>query len=106
MLTYGRMEDGKGSYWCYVAVKPSEYDRFMGVLKAGKLNLHNFEDDGFGEILVSGPGLYPPPQITREVAVAFNMPIKQLFSSEDPQSAVARKIEELKKKIEESADGA
>jgi len=99
MLTYGRMTDGKSSYWCYVAVKPSEYDKFMDVLKTGKLNLHTYEDDGYGEVLVSGPGLYPPANITREVALAFNMKVKELFSAEDPKSVITQKIEELKRKI-------
>lgn len=97
MLTYGRMQDGKTPFWCYVAVKPSVYEKFMGIVKAGRLNLQTFENDGYGEIVVSGPGLYPPPEITREVARLFNTPIKELFSGENPESVIAKKIEQLKK---------
>lgn len=103
MLTYGRLDDGT-TYWCYVAVKPSEYDRFMTILKAGKLHLQRFEEDGFGEFIVSGPGLYPPIDITKDVARLFNMPIRELFSESDARSAIARKIEELKKKADEAGE--
>ena len=97
MLTYGRMENGTDAYWCYVAVKPSEYDRFMTVLKGGKLNLHTFDEDGFGEVVVSGPGMYPPIDVTKQVAKAYNAPITDIFNGADPKSAIARKIDELKK---------
>jgi len=100
MLTYGRQQDGKSPYWCYVAVKPSEYERFMAALKNGSLDLHSFNEDGYGEVLVSGPGLYPPIDVTREVARTFRMPIKDLFGEVDPRAAIRKKIEELKKKVE------
>jgi tripartite-type tricarboxylate transporter receptor subunit TctC len=100
MLTYGKMQDGKGTYWCYVAVKPSEMDRFNATLKAGKLNLHKFKDEGYGEVLVSGPGLYPPKEVTKEIAKAFNTAVTELFTNAEPKSLIARKIEELKKKAE------
>ncbi len=101
MLTYGRMQDGKSPYWCYVAVKPSQYDRFTKTTKDGKLNLHTFVEDGFGEVLVSGPGLLPPPSITRDIAQVFNTPIKDLFGDFDPQAVISAKIEQMKKKAEE-----
>ncbi len=100
MLTYGRMEDGKSTYWCYVAVKPSEYSRFQQVLKAGKLDLHRFDEDGFGEVVISGPGLYPPSEVTREVARAFRVPLKELFNGAEPETAVARKIAQLKEQLD------
>lgn len=106
MLTYGRMQDGNGSYWCYVAVKPSQYDRFMARLKAGTLDLHHYEEDGFGEIIISGPGLLPPPEVTRDVAKMFKANVKELFTDADPQSAIARKIDALKKKAENPTGGA
>lgn len=97
MLTYGRMQDGKTPFWCYVAVKPSHYDTLMEQAKAGTLNLQTYEEDGFGEILVSGPGTYPPTNITQQIARLFNTPIKDLFPNTDPKEAITRKIEELKK---------
>jgi hypothetical protein len=100
MLTYGKMEDGKGTYWCYVAVKPSEMDRFNASLKAGQLNLHKFREDGFGEVLMSGPGLYPPKEVTKLIAKAFNTAVTEIFNNEEPKSLIARKIEELKKKTD------
>lgn len=96
MLTYGRMQDGKGSYWCYVAVKPSQYQRFQSTLKAGALDLQRFEENGFGEVIVSGPGLYPPPEVTRDVGKTFNTPIKDLFGNLDAETVMAQKIAQLK----------
>ncbi len=96
MLTYGPMESGKGSFWCYVAVRPSQYDRFRDVQKAGKLNMPTFEQDGFGEVIVSGPGVFPPAEVTRQVAKMFEIPIKDLFSDVDPQSVISTKISQIK----------
>jgi len=106
MLVYGRMQDGKSPYWCYVAVKPSEYKRFQQTLQDGKLNLHRFEQDDYGEIVVSGPGLYPPADITREVARAYNTPLKELFGSTHPEAVMTQKIAQLKQKIEENSGAA
>lgn len=100
MLTYGRMEDGKSPYWCYVAIKPSEYERFNTTLKGGALDPKQFENDGYGEIVVSGPGLYPPADVTRGVAGRYNMPIQELFGKMDPQTLIAQKIQQLKKTSE------
>lgn len=96
MLTYGRMQEGKGTYWCYVAVKPSEYDRFQRVTKAGKMDLHRFEENGFGEIIVSGPGVLPPADVTRQVAELYNTDIRDLFGDIDPLSVIERKIAKMK----------
>lgn len=96
MLVYGRMKDGKGSYWCYVAVKPTEFERFRSLHKAGQVNLYAFEDDGFGEIVVSGTGLTPPQEITRQVAKVYGIAIRDLFGEVDPQAVITAKIAQMK----------
>ncbi len=99
MLTYGRLEDNSNSYWCYVAVRPSQYARFQQTQKQGKLNLQTFYEDGFGEVIVSGDGVFPPAEVTRKVAKLFDIPIKDLFGDvEDPQAVVSAKIAELRRK--------
>lgn len=97
MLTYGRMESGKGTYWCYVAVKPSEYDRFDAAMKNGALDLTRFARDGFGEIIVSGPGVLPPKEVTRDVARIYRLEINELYKETDARSAIEKKIAQLMK---------
>lgn len=96
MLTYGPMESGKGSFWCYVAVKPSQHARFRDAQKNGYIDLRQFEADGFGEIVVSGTGVMPPPDVTRQVARMFGIAIKDLFAEQDPHDNIAAKIAQLK----------
>ncbi len=97
VLTYGPTKDGKDAYWCYVAVKPSEYDRFNANLQAGKIDPQTFEEDGYGEIVVSGDGLLPPQEVTQKVAHMFNIPINQLFKSANPAQDIENKINSLAK---------
>lgn len=96
MLVYGPMQNGKGAYWCYVAIRPSEYDRFMELHKAKKVNLYEFESVGFGEVIVSGQGVRPPSEVTYQVAQIYGMNIKDLFGDVDAKSVVAAKIEQMK----------
>lgn len=96
MLVYGPMQDGKGSYWCYVAIKPSEYQRFVGLHKARKINLLDFEKEGFGEIIVSGQGVRPPSEITYQVAQIYKINIKDLFGEINPESVLSKKIAQMK----------
>lgn len=104
MLVYGQMQKGKGAYWCYVAVKPGEYQRFMGLHKQRKINLYDFETEGFGEIIVSGQGVRPPSEVTHQIAKIYGMNIKDLFGDVDPEAVVAAKIAQMKesKKPQES----
>lgn len=96
MLVYGRMREGKGSYWCYVAVRPSEYDKFRTLHKGNKINLYEFEQDGFGEVIVSGTGVTPPQEVTRQVAKVYGINIRDLFGDVDPQAIIAAKIAQMK----------
>ncbi len=96
MLVYGRLQDGKGAYWCYVAVKPTEYDRFRALHKENRVNLYEFEQAGFGEIIVSGMGLTPPQEVTRQVAKVYGIKIRDLFGDVDPKAIIAAKIEQMK----------
>lgn len=98
MLVYGQMQDGKGSYWCYVAVKPTEYQRFMELHGARQINLYDFEREGFGEIVVSGQGVRPPSEITYQVAQIYKMNIKDLFGEVDAESIISKKIQQMKDK--------
>ncbi len=96
MLVYGRMKDNKGSYWCYVAVKPSEYDKFRALHKEGKVNLYEFEQNGFGEVIVSGTGVTPPQEVTRQVAKVYGIQIRDLFGDVDPHAVISAKIAQMK----------
>lgn len=95
VLTYGPTSDGK-AYWCYMAVKPTEYDRFNTCLRKGAINPHSFEEEGYGEILVSGEGLLPPSDVTRRIAKIFNCNIKDLFGKVDAKAVISSKIAKLK----------
>lgn len=95
MLVYGKMEDGS-PYWCYVAVKPSEYDRFTTLWRKGGLNMQHFEKAGFGEVIVSGTGVIPPADVTRQVAAMFGARIQDLFGDVEPKSLISQAIEKLK----------
>lgn len=99
MLTFGQMEQG-GTYWCYVAVKPSRFEEFKAAMAAKSYNIQNFANDGYGEVIVSGDGGLPPRDVTKQVALMFNIPIRTLFDNIDPQTAIAMGIEELKKSEE------
>jgi hypothetical protein len=95
MLAYGKMNHG-GPYWCYVSVKPSQYDAFQAALATKQYNMQNFVSDGYGEVVVSGEGAKPPHDVTAKVAHMFNVPIDQLFKEADPKKLVFAKIEELR----------
>ena len=96
VLVFGQMGDGGGPFWCYVSVKPSRYDEFMGLAKAKTLDLRTFESDGFGEVIVSGSGITPPPDVTKKVAFMFKVPIKELFMNADPKAVIAQEMARLK----------
>jgi len=95
MLAFGPMEQG-GEYWCYVAVRPGRYEEFKRAMAGKRYNIQHFEQDGYGEIIVSGDGGLPPRDVTKQVAQLFNIPIRQLFEDIDPQAAIAKGIEALK----------
>lgn len=101
MLVYGRMEHG-GPFWCYVAVKPSQYDAFKQAESNGTLDLYNFEP--FGEIIVSAEGETPPEEVTIKVAELYNTDPSTFFQPVDPKKVIADKIEELKRKDAESGE--
>ena len=95
MLAFGKLEQG-GTYWCYVAIKPSRYDDFQRVMAAKNYNIQNFVKDGFGEIVVSGEGDLPPQYITKRVADLFGVPIKSLFADVDPKAEIDKKLKDFK----------
>ena len=97
MLTYGPMQDGQGSFWCYVAVRPSQYQRFLETKKAGKLNMQTFKEEGFGEVVVSGTGVFPPAEVTQKVAKLFDIPIQDLFGDMNPETVISTKIAHMLK---------
>ncbi len=101
MLVYGVLESG-GPFWCYAAVKPSQFDAFKEAEAAGKLDLYNFEE--FGEVIVSGEGERPPEEVTHKVAQMYNTDPSSFFQPIDPKKEIANKIDELKKAEETSED--
>jgi hypothetical protein len=94
MLAFGQMEQG-GQYWCYVAIKPSRYDAFKQAMDSKQYNMQRFAGDGYGEVIVSGEGVTPPQDITRQVANMFGIPIGQLFTVTDPKGAVSQQLKTL-----------
>ncbi len=80
MLVRGLMET-RGSYWCYVAVKPSLAKKFQKAI-ADKYNIQNFVKDSYGEIVVSGKGRTPPREVTEKVAEIFGLNPKDLEESD------------------------
>lgn len=99
MLTYGPMLKG-GSYWCYVAVRPTRYDEFQKSMAKKNYDLQKFETDGFGEVIVSGTGVTPPNEVTQKVANMFGIPINMLFKDNDPVKSLEDKMGVLIKRQE------
>lgn len=93
MLVYGVMDHG-GPFWCYVAVKPSQYDAFKEAESSGKIDLYDFDE--YGEIIVSAEGETPPEDVTMKVAEMYNTDPSSFFQPMDPKKVIADKIEELK----------
>ena len=93
-LTFGHMENG-GNYWCYVAVKPSRYDEFQKAMSSKTYNIQRFPDDGYGEVIVSGEGITPPTEVTRQVANLFNIPMKDFFKDIDPKKTIIMKLQHV-----------
>lgn len=93
MLLYGQMDHG-GPFWCYVAVKPSQFNAFKAAETAGSIDLYNFEP--FGEVIVSAEGQTPPEDVTLKVAEMYGADPSTFFQPIDPMAEISRKIDELK----------
>ena len=91
MLIYGKLEDG-GPFWCYVAVKPSQFEAFKAAEAAGSINLYEFTE--FGEVIVSAAGQTPPDEVTRQVAEMYGADPSSFFQPIDPIEAVDTKLKE------------
>lgn len=99
MLIYGSLESGT-PFWCYAAVKPSQYKAFVAAQDGGTLDLQNFSP--YGELIVAGKGEAPSDEITLKVAKAYQTDPATLFKQlENPEAAIAEHVENLKKKKEE-----
>ena len=94
MMVFGPMQQG-GSYWCYVAVKPSQYARFQQELKAKRLDLNDFDE--FGEIIVSGDGVSPPPEVTMQVIKLYGGNPKYVMQDIDPMIEINNAVENVNK---------
>lgn len=97
MLIYGKMDHG-GPFWCYVAVKPSQFEAFKQAEKEGKIDLYNFEN--FGEVIVSAEGKTPPEEVTLKVAEMYGADPSTFFQPIDPMQVISDKIAEFSKKPE------
>lgn len=93
MLLYGQMDHG-GPFWCYVAVKPSQFESFKAAEKAGSIDLYNFEP--YGEVIVSAEGQTPPEEVTLKVAEMYGADPSTFFQPIDPIAEIGKKIQELK----------
>lgn len=95
MLLYGKMDHG-GPFWCYVAIKPSQFEAFKAAEAAGSIDLYNF--DAFGEVIVSAEGATPPEEVTLKVAEMYGADASTFFKPIDPMAEIDKKIEEIKAK--------
>jgi hypothetical protein len=93
MLLYGKMDHG-GPFWCYVAIKPSQFEAFKAVEKSGAIDLYNF--DAFGEVIVSAEGATPPEEVTLKVAEMYGADASTFFQPMDPMVEIGKKIDEIK----------
>ncbi len=98
MLLYGKMDHG-GPFWCYVAIKPSQFEAFKAAEKAGSIDLYNFE--AYGEVIVSAEGQTPPEDVTLKVAEMYGADASTFFQPIDPIAEINKKISEMKAKDEE-----
>jgi hypothetical protein len=94
MLLYGKMDHG-GPFWCYVAIKPSQFEAFKTSEKDGKIDLYNFEE--FGEVIVSAEGQTPPEEVTVKVAEMYGADASTFFQPIDPLAEIGKRIEDMKK---------
>ena len=101
MLLYGKMDHG-GPFWCYVAIKPSQFEAFKKTEAEGKIDLYNFDE--FGEVIVSAEGETPPDEVTVKVAEIYGADPSTFFQPVDPMEQINEKIEEYKKEQEESGE--
>ena len=95
MLLYGKMDHG-GPFWCYVAVKPSQFEAFKAAEAAGSIDLYNF--DPYGEVIVSAEGQTPPEDVTLKVAEMYGADASTFFQPIDPIAEIDKKIEQIKAK--------
>jgi len=96
ILVYGELEN-KTPFWCYTAVKPSQYQKFLDAQKEGALNLFEFQP--FGEIIVSGEGNEPPEAVTLKVAEVYQTDPSTFFQPMDPMEEVEKKAKEADQKF-------
>jgi len=97
MLLYGKMDHG-GPFWCYVAIKPSQFEAFKVAEKNGSIDLYNFE--AFGEVIVSAEGATPPEEVTLKVAEMYGADASTFFQPIDPIAEIGKKIGEMKARDE------
>jgi transcriptional regulator with XRE-family HTH domain len=69
VLLYGVFTNAN-PFWCFVAVKPSQFKLFLGVQKSGALDLHNFTP--YGEVIVSGDGKEVPQDVIQKLADMYD----------------------------------
>lgn len=93
MLLYGKMDHG-GPFWCYVAVKPSQFEAFKAAEAAGNIDLYNFEP--YGEVIVSAEGQTPPEDVTLKVAEMYGADASTFFQPIDPIAEIDKKIQQIK----------
>jgi hypothetical protein len=102
MLIYGKLEKGD-PFWCYVAIKPSQFEHFKQAEKEGKIDLYNF--DVFGEVIVSAEGKTPPEEVTLKVAEMYGADASTFFQPIDPMEHIDTKLKEMEAEIAtENAD--
>lgn len=92
MLLNGRMDHG-GPFWCYVAIKPSQFAAFRAAEAAAAIDLYAFDD--FGEVIVSAEGDVPPYAVTAEVARMYGTDPRSFFRDIDPMAEIGKKMRSM-----------
>ena len=68
---------GKGKAWCIVAVRKDRFADF--VIDSHTDKLRNDKLSTYGEIVVSGDGLYPPDDVIAKVAKLYRCDAEALL---------------------------
>lgn len=100
MFIFGKLPDGS-PFWCFVAVKPSRRVELVEKVKNRTLDLTQYVNDGFGEIIVSGESPMPPREVIKTISQMFNVPIRKLFADVDMDKVIRDEIEAIKKELGE-----
>ncbi len=95
VLIHGTL-DTKAPFWCFVSVKPSQYQNFLHTQHAGRLNLYDFTQ--FGEVIASGEGKNPPELVMLRLAEVYQTDASNFFEPLTTPSDVMAQVHALRER--------